>query len=39
MSCADKADLVVDQADIRRQLDELQQELQDRYCDLGKSLL
>lgn len=39
MSCADKADLVVDQANIRRQLDELQQELQDRYCDLGKSLL
>lgn len=39
MSCADKAGLVVDQADIRRQLDELQQELQDRYCDLGKSLL
>ena len=35
MSCAGN----IDQADISRQLDELQQELQDRYCDLGKSLL
>ena len=39
MSSTSKAGPVVDQADINRQLDELQQELQNRYCDLGKSLL
>ena len=39
MSSTSKAAPVVDQADISRQLDELQQELQNRYCDLGKSLL
>lgn len=39
MRCSSKAEPTADRADISRQLDELQQELQERYCDLGKSLL
>lgn len=39
MSCVSEEAPVMDQEDISRQLDELQRELQDRYCDLGKSML
>lgn len=35
MGCADKTAPAADQAE----LDELQRELQDRYCALGKNLL